>query len=153
MKTFRNTRGKFRERPHFEDREIESICLDELRKFNLLPASPAAVNVELFVERSHGVGSPGRLSPGRKIGDDGGALIATLPITPGAAWPPGWWGWRAARCAAAHQAIVAAAASNFLPEPPAGIGVARGLATATGKFRCCNVVAGGWNIEQFRCVV
>lgn len=51
MKTLRNTRGPFSERPYFSDIEIEAICLDELRKMKLLPGQPEPVRVERFVEK------------------------------------------------------------------------------------------------------
>jgi hypothetical protein len=51
MKTFRTIRGPFRERPHFDDGDVEAICMDELQKANLLPAIAGPINIELFVER------------------------------------------------------------------------------------------------------
>jgi hypothetical protein len=51
MKTYRTSRGPFNERPFFSDAEIEAICVDELRQQKLLPASPAAIRIERFVEK------------------------------------------------------------------------------------------------------
>jgi hypothetical protein len=39
------------EAPFFSDAEIGSICLDELRKFDLLPDVPAAIRIERFAEK------------------------------------------------------------------------------------------------------
>jgi len=55
VKTFRTTRGPFTERPYFDEKEIESICLDELGKLGLLPKEPTAIRVERFVEKRFGV--------------------------------------------------------------------------------------------------
>lgn len=51
MKTYRTTRGPFNERPHFEDREIETMCIDELRKVDLLPTTPSPIRIERFIEK------------------------------------------------------------------------------------------------------
>ncbi len=55
MKTYRPSSGPFQERPYFEQNEIESLCQEELRKVNLLPASPEAVRIERFIEKRFGV--------------------------------------------------------------------------------------------------
>jgi hypothetical protein len=55
MKTIRSQSGPFSERPHFEPREIDRICADELRKAGLYPSSPEAVRVDRFVEKRFGV--------------------------------------------------------------------------------------------------
>ena len=55
MKVFRSKRGPFLEQPFFEDSEIESICLDELKQFGLLPSQPEPVRIERFVEKRFGV--------------------------------------------------------------------------------------------------
>jgi hypothetical protein len=54
MKTFRSKSGPFAERPHFEPSEIDRICIDELRKLNLLPQSPLAIRIDRFVEKRFG---------------------------------------------------------------------------------------------------
>lgn len=51
MKTFHNQRGPFREQPFFTDQELESICLDELSKYNLLPKVPGRIRIDRFVEK------------------------------------------------------------------------------------------------------
>lgn len=55
MKTFRTNRGPFVERPYFTDEQMESICLDELSKQELLPKAPGPVRIERFVEKKFGV--------------------------------------------------------------------------------------------------
>ena len=55
MKTFRSKSGPFSERPHFEPREIDRICADELRKEGLYPNSPEAIRIDRFVEKRFGV--------------------------------------------------------------------------------------------------
>jgi len=55
MKTFRATSGPFRTRPYYEDREIESICADELARVGLLPSAPAPVRIERFIEKRFNV--------------------------------------------------------------------------------------------------
>jgi len=51
VRTYRTSRGPFVEAPFFTGSEIESICLDELRKFDLLPDKPTAIRIERFVEK------------------------------------------------------------------------------------------------------
>jgi|RhiMethySRZTD1v2_1073278.scaffolds.fasta_scaffold543528_2 hypothetical protein len=51
MRTFRNSKGPFAERPHFTAAEIERTCLDELRAVDLLPSQPSPVRIERFIER------------------------------------------------------------------------------------------------------
>lgn len=55
MKTIRTKKGPFSERPYFEDSEIERICVDELRKADLLPKLPAPVRIDRFVEKRFAV--------------------------------------------------------------------------------------------------
>jgi hypothetical protein len=55
MKTFRQKGGPFKERPYFELDDIERICSDELRSLGLLPAEPAPVRIERFIERRFAV--------------------------------------------------------------------------------------------------
>jgi len=55
MKHYRPKAGPFSERPYFSDGEIETICLDELRKFNLLPETPSPIRIERFIEKRFGV--------------------------------------------------------------------------------------------------
>jgi hypothetical protein len=55
MKTIRSKLGPFSERPHFQPTEIDRICVDELRKAGLYPASPQAIRVDRFIEKRFGV--------------------------------------------------------------------------------------------------
>ncbi len=55
MKTFRTQSGPFSERPHFEPREIDQICFDELRKAGCYPDAPGPVRIDRFVEKRFGV--------------------------------------------------------------------------------------------------
>src|SRR6266480_5985779 len=55
MKTFRTQSGPFSERPHFEPREIDQICADELRKTGCLPDTPGPVRIDRFIEKRFGV--------------------------------------------------------------------------------------------------
>jgi hypothetical protein len=55
MKTFRAKTGPFTERPHFEPVEIDRICIDELRKAGLYPASPQAIRIDRLVEKRFNV--------------------------------------------------------------------------------------------------
>ena len=55
MKTFRARSGPFLEQPYFEESEMESIAIDELRGVDLLPAAPGPVRVERFIEKRFGM--------------------------------------------------------------------------------------------------
>jgi hypothetical protein len=55
MKTYRPKSGPFTEQPFYEPSEIESICLEELQKVNLYPATPGPVRIDRFVEKRFGV--------------------------------------------------------------------------------------------------
>jgi hypothetical protein len=55
MKMFRSKSGPFSERPHFEPREIDRICDDELRREGLYPNLPEAIRIDRFVEKRFGV--------------------------------------------------------------------------------------------------
>ena len=55
MKTLRAHAGPFRERPFYEDREIEAITLGELRSVGLLPTSPGPIRVDRFIEKRFNV--------------------------------------------------------------------------------------------------
>jgi hypothetical protein len=54
MKTYQTPRGPFRERPHFEVDEIETLCSEELQKLGLYPAEPRAIRIDRFIERRFG---------------------------------------------------------------------------------------------------
>jgi hypothetical protein len=55
MKNFHSNSGPFAERPHFDLREIERICTDELRAAGLYPTTPQAIRIDRFIERRFGV--------------------------------------------------------------------------------------------------
>jgi hypothetical protein len=55
MKTFRPRSGPFTEQPFYEPAEIESICTDELQKFNLYPSDPAPIRIDRFIEKRFGI--------------------------------------------------------------------------------------------------
>jgi hypothetical protein len=47
--------GMFSKPPYFKPSQIDQICVDELRKADLLPSSPAAVRIDRFIEKRFGV--------------------------------------------------------------------------------------------------
>ena len=51
MKISRATSGPYRNRVHYTSEELEALTEDELRAQNLLPATPAAINIDLYVEQ------------------------------------------------------------------------------------------------------
>ena len=51
MRTYRSKSGPFAEQPFYEPTEVESICMDELRKFNLYPSAPAPIRIDRFIEK------------------------------------------------------------------------------------------------------
>jgi hypothetical protein len=55
MKHLRTSRGPFAERPYYTDKEIETICTDELLTVKLLPDRPEAIRIERFIEKRFGV--------------------------------------------------------------------------------------------------
>lgn len=55
MKTFRPRGGEFLERPYYKGEEIESICLGELQRLELLPSSPAPIRIDRFIEKRFNV--------------------------------------------------------------------------------------------------
>jgi len=55
MKTYRTTSGPFTEKPFYKPQEIEAICIDELRKAELLPSSPEPIRVERFIVKRFNV--------------------------------------------------------------------------------------------------
>jgi len=55
MKRLRSSGEDFSARPYYKDEEIESICLGELRSLDLLPASPAPVRIDRFIEKRFNV--------------------------------------------------------------------------------------------------
>ncbi len=55
MRTSRAKRGPFSEQPHFTLNEIERLCSSELARAGLMPAAPAAVRIERFIEKRFGI--------------------------------------------------------------------------------------------------
>ena len=55
MRTIRASSGPFKERPYYEDSEIEEIALEALRVVGLVPEEPEPVRVDRFVEKRFGV--------------------------------------------------------------------------------------------------
>jgi len=55
MKTYRATSGPFTEAVYYEPKDIEQICLDELRANGLLPDSPQPIRIERFLEKKFSV--------------------------------------------------------------------------------------------------
>ena len=55
MKMMRPRSGPFKERPYYEDAEIEAIVTDELRNVDLMPATPGPIRVERFIEKRFGI--------------------------------------------------------------------------------------------------
>jgi hypothetical protein len=51
MKNVSDTRGPFAERPYYEQGEVDRMCLAELRAMQLLPAEPAPIRIERFIEK------------------------------------------------------------------------------------------------------
>src|SRR5882672_4572560 len=54
MRTFRASKGPFREGFFLSDSEVENTCTDQLRNVNLLPATPAAIRIDRFIEKRFG---------------------------------------------------------------------------------------------------
>ena len=51
MKTSRARSGPFRSRLHYTQEEIDRLAEDELQSVGLLPSSPAAINIDRYVEK------------------------------------------------------------------------------------------------------
>lgn len=51
MRSSRAQSGPFAERVYYENGELETIAVDELRRASLLPASPGPVRIERFIEK------------------------------------------------------------------------------------------------------
>lgn len=51
MNSYSTKSGSFDKRPYYKPREIEKLCLDELRAVDLLPSSPAAIRIDMFIEK------------------------------------------------------------------------------------------------------
>lgn len=54
MKVHRSYKGPFLEQPYFSISEIESLCIDELSRLNLLPSEPAPIRIDRFIEKRFG---------------------------------------------------------------------------------------------------
>jgi hypothetical protein len=55
MRTYRTKSGPFKHADYYSDEEIELLCLDELQRADLLPASAAPIRIDRFVEKRFGV--------------------------------------------------------------------------------------------------
>jgi hypothetical protein len=66
MRVYRARTGPFSEQPFYKPEEVESICIDELSKVDLLPSAPGPVRIERFIEKRFNIGSVeyGELPPG-----------------------------------------------------------------------------------------
>lgn len=51
MRTYRTSRGPFRDRPHYKLTEIDRICSEALKATGLMPSSPERVRIDRFVEK------------------------------------------------------------------------------------------------------
>lgn len=51
MKISKATSGPYRERIHYTTSELEELTAEELRNHQLLPAKPAPINIDLYVEQ------------------------------------------------------------------------------------------------------
>jgi hypothetical protein len=54
MKTLRPSKGPFTEQPYFTQEDIETLCLEELARVNLLPSNPAPIRIDRFIEKRFG---------------------------------------------------------------------------------------------------
>lgn len=64
MKVRRTPKGPFLEQPYFTDSEIETLCVAELTRENLLPLEPAPIRIDRFVEKRFGTHSYAELPDG-----------------------------------------------------------------------------------------
>lgn len=55
MKNIRSKSGPFTEHPYYERRDVEQICLQELKAVKLLPADPEPIRIERFIEKRFGI--------------------------------------------------------------------------------------------------
>jgi len=51
MRTYRSKAGPFSEQPFYEPAEVETICVDELRKVSLYPSEPSPIRIDRFIEK------------------------------------------------------------------------------------------------------
>ena len=51
MRVYKARSGPFSEQPFYKPEEVESMCIDELSKVDLLPSTPGPVRIERFVEK------------------------------------------------------------------------------------------------------
>lgn len=54
MKVFKSTKGPFSEQPFYSSKEIETLCIHELRAVGLLPDTPAPIRIDRFIEKRFG---------------------------------------------------------------------------------------------------
>lgn len=55
MKNIRAYGGPHKERPFYENHEIEQMCIEELKKHDLLPPEPSPVRIERYIEKRLGI--------------------------------------------------------------------------------------------------
>ena len=55
MRSLRPKTGPFLERPYYTDTEIETTCINELAKVNLMPIHPKPIRIDRFIEKRFGV--------------------------------------------------------------------------------------------------
>jgi hypothetical protein len=55
MKTIRSKTGPFSERPYYARRDVEHVCLQELKAAKLLPSDPEPIRIERFIEKRFGI--------------------------------------------------------------------------------------------------
>ena len=55
MRQFRTTSSPFKQQTHYKPAELESMCLDELRKAKLIPVDPEPIRIEEFITKRFGV--------------------------------------------------------------------------------------------------
>jgi hypothetical protein len=68
MKTIRSRTGPFVERPHFQLREIEEICIGELRRMDIYPSTPEAIRIDRFVEKRFSIAPRYEVLPAGVLG-------------------------------------------------------------------------------------
>ncbi|MEO6536183.1 MAG: hypothetical protein ABIT47_00690 [Candidatus Paceibacterota bacterium] len=55
MKNIRAFEGPHKDRPFYENHEIERMCIEELSTYNLLPDEPSPIRIERYIEKRLGI--------------------------------------------------------------------------------------------------
>ncbi len=55
MKAYRAQKGPFTERPFYESKDIDAICIQELRSVALYPQKPEPIRIDRFIEKRFNV--------------------------------------------------------------------------------------------------